>query len=142
MPRYHLGMDDTDSLQRGCTTYIGALLIDSLLGKGCRFFDYPNLIRLNPNIPWKSRGNAAVCLRFETELPSADIMNMASNLVKRYRDSEDRKNQPGVALLEGEVPEGVMVFGRRALSDVLTVEEAKEVATKAKMKFQVLKGGR
>jgi tRNA(Ile2)-agmatinylcytidine synthase len=142
MPRYNLGMDDTDSLQRGCTTYIGALLIDSLLGKGCRFFDYPNLIRLNPNIPWKSRGNAAVCLRFETELPTADIMNMASNLVERYRDSKDRKNQPGVALLEGEVPEGVMAFGRRALSDVLTVEEAKEVATEAKMKFQVLKGGR
>jgi tRNA(Ile2)-agmatinylcytidine synthase len=142
MPRYHLGMDDTDSLQRGCTTYIGALLVDSLLSKSCRFFDYPNLIRLNPNIPWKSRGNAAVCLRFETELPPVDIMNMASTLVERYRDNKDRKNQPGVALLEGEVPEGVMAFGRRALYDVLTVKEAEEVARGANMEYRVLKGGR
>ena len=74
MPRYHLGMDDTDSLQKGCTTYIGALLVDRLLERGSRFFDYPNLIRLNPNIPWKSRGNAAVCLRFESEMQASDIM--------------------------------------------------------------------
>jgi len=142
MPRYHLGMDDTDSLQRGCTTYIGALLVNDLLRGGCKFFDYPNLIRLNPNIPWKSRGNAAVCLRFETELPSVEIMSMALALVERHRDSKDRKNQPGVALLKGEVPEAVIAFGRRALSDVLTVREAEEVAEAGKMEYKVLKGGR
>lgn len=142
MPRYHLGMDDTDSLQRGCTTYIGALLVDALLGRGCKFFDYPNLIRLNPNIPWKSRGNAAVCLRFDSDMPASDIISMASSLMERYRDSKDRKNQPGVALLEGDVPKEVMEFGRRALADVLTVREAEEVANKADMEFRVLKGGR
>lgn len=142
MPRYHLGMDDTDSLQRGCTTYIGALLVGDLLAKGCRFFDYPNLIRLNPNIPWKSRGNAAVCLRFESELKAAGIMELAFSLVERFRDSEDRKNQPGVALLEGEVPEAVLGFGRRALSQVLTVGEAEEVAAEAKMAYRIMKGGR
>jgi tRNA(Ile2)-agmatinylcytidine synthase len=142
MPRYHLGMDDTDSLQKGCTTYIGALLVDGLLRRGCRFFDYPNLIRLNPNIPWKSRGNAAVCLRFETELPAADIMQMAYSLVEKFRDSEDRKNQPGIALLEGDVPDAVLAFGRRALYEVLTVVEAEVVATGSKMGYRIIKGGR
>lgn len=142
MPGYHLGMDDTDSLQRGCTTYIGALIIDRLLKMGCRFFDYPNLIRLNPNIPWKSRGNAAVCLRFEAETPPGEIMEVATDLVERFRDSRDRKNQPGVALLEGDVPGNVMAFAKRALSDVLTVDEAEEVAEEAGMAYRVLKGGR
>lgn len=142
MPRYHLGMDDTDSLQKGCTTYIGALLVERLLGKGCRFFDYPNLIRLNPNIPWKSRGNAAVCLRFETDLPGDDIMEMAFELVEEFRDSQDRKNQPGVALLEGDVPDAVLDFGRRALSQVLTVGEAQGVAAGAGMACRTMKGGR
>jgi tRNA(Ile2)-agmatinylcytidine synthase len=142
MPRYHLGMDDTDSLQKGCTTYIGALLVDRLLGEGCRFFDNPNLIRLNPNIPWKSRGNAAVCLRFETDLPGDDIMEMAFSLVEKFRDSQDRKNQPGVALLEGDVPDAILDFGRRALSQVLTVGEAQEAAAGARMACRILKGGR
>jgi len=142
MPRYHLGMDDTDSLQRGCTTYIGALLVDRLLGKGCRFIDYPNLIRLNPNIPWKSRGNAAVCLRFEADLPADEIMQMAYSLVEEFRDSRDRKNQPGVAILEGDVPDAVLSFGRCALSEVLTVAEAQDVATEANMVCRMMKGGR
>jgi len=27
--------------------------------------DYPYLVRLNPNIPWKTRGNGAVCIHFK-----------------------------------------------------------------------------
>jgi tRNA(Ile2)-agmatinylcytidine synthase len=142
MPRYHLGMDDTDSLQKGCTTYIGALLIDRLLREGCRFIDYPNLIRLNPNIPWKSRGNAAVCLRFDTDLSGGDLMAMAYDLVERFRDRQDKKNQPGIALLEGDVPDAVLDFGRRALSEVLAVGETERVAAEAGMAYRIMKGGR
>ncbi|MDH5495599.1 MAG: DNA-binding protein, partial [Candidatus Bathyarchaeota archaeon] len=59
----HIGFDDTDSPRGGCTTYIAALLVEKLQKLGATFNDYPNLIRLNPNVPWKTRGNGALCLR-------------------------------------------------------------------------------
>src|SRR5207245_5921974 len=57
-----LGVDDTERLRRMCTTFLAAELVRDLT----RDFDLvgdPRLVRLNPNIPWKTRGNAAVCLR-------------------------------------------------------------------------------
>src|SRR4030067_312331 len=63
--RMHLGLDDTDSARNGCTTYIVALLVEKLEKLKVKFLDYPNLVRLNPNVPWKTRGNGALCLRFE-----------------------------------------------------------------------------
>ena len=63
MVKLHIGFDDTDSPNGGCTTYIAAILVEKLSGMGVSFMDYPNLIRLNPNVPWKTRGNGALCLR-------------------------------------------------------------------------------
>ncbi|MBU7030440.1 MAG: tRNA(Ile2) 2-agmatinylcytidine synthetase, partial [Theionarchaea archaeon] len=64
--RVHLGVDSTDSLTKGmCTTYLGMILVRRLLELDVHFVDYPNLIRLNPNIPYKTRGNGAVALRID-----------------------------------------------------------------------------
>jgi tRNA(Ile2)-agmatinylcytidine synthase len=133
-------MDDTDSLKLGCTTYIGALLIENLAKKS-KFVDYPNLIRLNPNIPWKSRGNAGICLRFLSDRAPEDLLDLAEGLAEEYRDREDAKNQPGIALLEGETPRAVKEFGRRALYNVLTKEEAFSAAEKVKAKYRIIRGG-
>ncbi|MGH9987928.1 MAG: tRNA(Ile)(2)-agmatinylcytidine synthase, partial [Nitrososphaeraceae archaeon] len=63
----HIGLDDTDSTRGKCTTHAAYRITDYLLNhKISEFVDYPLLIRLNPNIPWKTRGNGAVCLRFRT----------------------------------------------------------------------------
>jgi tRNA(Ile2)-agmatinylcytidine synthase len=62
MPGAFLAFDDTDSPDGMCTTYLATLVIEEM-----RDFDMigpPRLVRLNPNIPWKTRGNAAVCLAF------------------------------------------------------------------------------
>jgi tRNA(Ile2)-agmatinylcytidine synthase len=45
----HIGLDDTDSVRGGCTTYIAALLAVELERLGAVFLDYPLLVRLNPN---------------------------------------------------------------------------------------------
>lgn len=142
MPIFHLGLDDTDSLKMGCTTYIAALLIEKLL-KGSEFVDYPNLIRLNPNIPWKSRGNAAICLRFRSDCEGNEILETAMKYAEEYRDRDDPKNQPGIALLEAKtVPEEIKEFGNRALSEVLSIGEAKNVADMCRVKYRTIRGGR
>ncbi|MEM0121708.1 MAG: tRNA(Ile)(2)-agmatinylcytidine synthase [Thermoprotei archaeon] len=64
----HIGIDDTDSYLGGCTTYVGYRITKRLLTRGIKVLDYPRLVRLNPNVPWKTRGNGAVGISIETEL--------------------------------------------------------------------------
>lgn len=63
-----IGIDDTDSNDGMCTTYLGALLLDELQAYGT-LETLPLLIRLNPTIPYKTRGNAAVALKIRTDYP-------------------------------------------------------------------------
>jgi len=46
----------------GCTTYVARTIIQKITRK-YEIIGYPRLVRLNPNIPWKTRGNGALCLR-------------------------------------------------------------------------------
>ncbi len=54
-----VGFDDTDSSREMCTTY---LTIEILRETNLDLIGYPNLVRLNPNIPLKTRGNAAISM--------------------------------------------------------------------------------
>ncbi len=47
-----IGIDDTDSSEGMCTTYLGALLLDELQAYGT-VEALPLLVRLNPTIPIK-----------------------------------------------------------------------------------------
>jgi tRNA(Ile2)-agmatinylcytidine synthase len=58
-----IGIDDTDSRDQGCTTYLVNDLLEEF--KEYMVIGYPCLVRLNPNIPWKTRGNGAVCVQFK-----------------------------------------------------------------------------
>ena len=58
-----IGIDDTDSRNGGCTTYLALALINNLAEKKYDIIGYPRLIRLNPNIPWKTRGNGAISIQ-------------------------------------------------------------------------------
>ncbi len=55
-----VAFDDTDSPDGMCTTYLATLVLEELAEYD--LIGPPRLVRLNPNIPWKTRGNAAVCL--------------------------------------------------------------------------------
>ena len=65
----HVGFDDTDSRDGMCTTYLAYKIVEYLRKEDVRFLDYPYLIRFNPNIPWKTRGNGAVAIKIVTENP-------------------------------------------------------------------------
>ncbi len=139
----HIGLDDTDSPRKGCTTYIGALLVEKLETLGCKFFDYPNLVRLNPNVPWKTRGNGAVCLRVFCEDEIADrVRETVLDTVKTNSDLEYARTDPAVAFLKGEVPEGLAEFSRRVLRDIVTVEDARAAAARSNVDVCLIKGNR
>ncbi len=54
-----IGIDDTDSKREMCTTY---LTIEIIKNSNLDLIGFPKLVRLNPNIPLKTRGNAAISL--------------------------------------------------------------------------------
>jgi tRNA(Ile2)-agmatinylcytidine synthase len=124
--RIYIGIDDTDSTRRGCTTYIAALLVEKLEKLGVNFLDYPNLIRLNPNVPWKTRGNGALCLRVEYDPDLEDhIKEETTSLVECYADFENKGTDPGVVFFtRSEIPDEIKTFAKKTITDVVTLKEA------------------
>ena len=89
----HIGIDDTDSPKGMCTTFLAYKIINRLKKENVDFLDYPNLVRFNPNIPWKTRGNGAVGIKISTSNPEK-IKNLVKKFVKQYSDVKNGAN-PG-----------------------------------------------
>ena len=122
----HIGLDDTDSTRKGCTTYIAALLVEKLEKLGANFIDYPNLIRLNPNVPWKTRGNGALCIRIQyNENVEERIKETAINAVEEHADLEFRGTDPGIVFFtKAKIPKEVKIFAKNTITGVVTIKEA------------------
>ncbi len=121
----HVGFDDTDSADGGCTTYIAARLVERLLEVGAVFIDYPNIIRLNPNIPYKTRGNAAVALRLDISDNSYDsIKHIVLDEIEREGRIGDENADPAAVFLKGDPSGPVRELARRALCEVVPVTHA------------------
>lgn len=57
--------DDTDSMRGNCTTFLATEIIrDLVFEEGLDLIGFPRLVRLNPAIPWKTRGNGALVMEF------------------------------------------------------------------------------
>jgi tRNA(Ile2)-agmatinylcytidine synthase len=77
-----LAFDDTDSPDGMCTTFLATLMLEEL-----RDFDLiglPRLVRLNPNIPWKTRGNAAICLPMGRGIGGSEVCGALNGSKIRY----------------------------------------------------------
>jgi tRNA(Ile2)-agmatinylcytidine synthase len=122
----HIGIDDTDSTRQGCTTYIAALLVEELEKLGATFLDYPSLVRLNPNVPWKTRGNGALCLRIEYPAELEDeIKELTICLVEQHSDLDWKGTDPGIVFLTTpEVPKDFTVFAKKATTSIVSLKEA------------------
>lgn len=123
----HLGFDNTDSTVGKCTTHLAFKIISYLLKQtDAKFIDYPLLIRLNPNIPWKTRGNGAVCIRLTTRYPE----NITDYIIHEIQTNSDIRNgaNPGLVIHENlEIPSSVRFFSDAALYDVLTLNHAEKI---------------
>jgi len=75
-----IGLDNLDTPRSGCTTHATVYLIDALkqLFPDLSLLDLPYLVRLNPSIPWKTRGNGAVAIHIS--LPNISCNEIAGDL--------------------------------------------------------------
>ncbi|MEM2816338.1 MAG: tRNA(Ile)(2)-agmatinylcytidine synthase [Candidatus Bathyarchaeia archaeon] len=132
MQTLHIGIDDTDSPNKGCTTYVAALLVDRLRSIGAKFIDYPNLIRLNPNVPWKTRGNGALCLRVMCMDDAVDdVKEVVMDMVEENSDMEYKGTDPGIVFFTGkEIPEEIKNFSAKAITGIVDLKEALKLIKK------------
>ncbi|MFO8115002.1 MAG: tRNA(Ile)(2)-agmatinylcytidine synthase [Halorubrum sp.] len=146
-----VAVDDTDSRERGmCTTYVGARLaerLDSVGGAVRRRL----LVRLNPAVKHKTRGNAAVAVH-ASGVDATTAFDLAAKTVREFAAADDPRTSPGVVVADVDVagdpfapgssrtaamddaasapriPGDVADFARRALRHRLSLDEAVSLA--------------
>lgn len=115
----YVGVDDTDGPGGMCTTYLMTKILEEFRAS---ISGYPRLVRLNPNIPYRTRGNGALSVRFGTgprkvrigfiggdEIRSSvydndvtitqEMANTLWSLVKKYAVSGENTN-PGLVIAD------------------------------------------
>jgi tRNA(Ile2)-agmatinylcytidine synthase len=140
----HIGLDDTDSKRKGCTTYIAALLVEKLPKLGATFIDYPSLVRLNPNVPWKTRGNGSLCLRIDyDEECEGSIKETVISEVEKGSDLTQRGTDPGIVFLNSaKIPRKIRVFARNTITGISKLKDALKLVREYKGEALAFKGGR
>lgn len=124
----NIGFDDTDSPKGMCTTYLAYKIVNFLKKENVQFLDYPKLVRFNPNIPWKTRGNGAVGLKIQTDNPEK-IKKKITNFVIKYSDTKNGAN-PALVFFENEtIPKEFKEFSEIALCKLINRNYAKKFAT-------------
>ena len=130
----NIGFDDTDSPKGMCTTFLAYKIVDLLQKQKTEFLDFPRLIRFNPNIPWKTRGNGAVSIKIKTKNPSK-VKNQIKNLVSKYSDIKNGAN-PGLVFFESDtIPDEFTNFSNLALWQLINRKNAKRFAKKNDLEF-------
>ena len=143
MVKLHIGFDDTDSPNGGCTTYVAALIVEKLNTIGVSFLDYPRLVRLNPNVPWKTRGNGALCITVEctanklTRIKKIVLETVETNSKLGYGGTD-----PGIVFISGEIPQEVKNFAKKAEQSMLKIEDALKLAKQVNAEVVKFKKGR
>ncbi len=136
----HIGFDDTDSPRSMCTTFLAYKIVNYLKKERVDFLDYPYLIRFNPNIPWKTRGNGAVALSIKTSNPRK-IKKKIKQLVKLYSDTKGGAN-PGLVFYENKtIPEDFSNFSRLALWKLVNRQHVKKFVNSNKIETLSLGNG-
>ncbi len=156
----YLGIDDTDGKSWMCTTYLAIEVLRRLKGRAS-LAGYPRLVRLNPNVPWKTRGNGAICLPLvsperrkfkvgessEGEIwaffgkdPEKEVVfEVAKEAVNELYDKEDEETRPGIVISDSPGPEE---FYWKAVRGVIKLEEAIKICEKLGAIHWGIRGGR
>ena len=136
----HIGIDDTDSPKGMCTTFLAYKIINRLKKENVDFLDFPNLVRFNPNIPWKTRGNGAVGIKISTSNPKK-IKNLVKKFVKQYSDVKNGAN-PGLVFWQNEkIPDEFLKLSSDAMWKLIHRNEAKKILSKLNLDFFYLGNG-
>ncbi len=127
-----IGIDDTDSRERGmCTTYAASRLarrIEAADGGVERVL----LVRLNPAVEHKTRGNAALAVHAHVD-PERGF-ELARDLIADSAEVDDPRTNPGLVVADHDpenAPDAVAEFAREAVRDHHEIADAEALIERA-----------
>ncbi|TQQ81610.1 tRNA(Ile)(2)-agmatinylcytidine synthase [Halonotius roseus] len=124
-----IGLDDTDSRTRGmCTTYLATRLAEAIVDADGSV-ERTLLVRLNPAVEHKTRGNAALAIH--TDLPAATAVDLAAERIDALAVDADAQTSPGLVVADNDpetIPDAVADLAGRAVRDQLSLATAVDVA--------------
>ena len=142
-----IGIDDTDSRSGMCTTYLCTVLVDELKRYG--EISTPILVRLNPCIPFKTRGNGAVAFEIlinnfrELEREVKEIVKARVSELSELR-AED--TNPGVVFIDDNTLktsiEKLKRFYETAVREILGIDDAYAIISELQLDYFGLKNKR
>lgn len=121
--RVWVGIDDTDSSKGMCTTYLATLIIERIEKELGRVEGFPRLIRLNPTVPFKTRGNGAVSFLVDVE-DRDELVDLVNEVILEYAMLDDVNTNPGAVFVDEELAVKLSGFAERAIKDVVMLDEA------------------
>ncbi len=125
-----IAVDDTDSRERGmCTTYVAARLAEQVQEAGGTV-ERTLLVRLNPAVEHKTRGNAALAVHCDVTPERALVL--ADDALDRAETADPRTN-PGAVVVDA-APETVSPaladVARRAVQEYVDLDAVRERLSK------------
>jgi tRNA(Ile2)-agmatinylcytidine synthase len=153
-------MDDTDSTKGMCTTYLASEIISEF--SELDVIGYPRLVRLNPNVPWKTRGNGAISLRLgkgfgkrfvigeiygdkyygyergrEIEIP--DAKSRCEMIIKDNARFEDKNTNPAFVITTRKPPQKLYW---QAVRDIVKLNDVRSILKENNAQFRGYKNKR
>ena len=156
----YIAVDDTDSREGMCTTY---LLSEIIIRSGMDLIGYPHLVRLNPAIKHKTRGNGALCANLgegkgtplkigsfngmdlmsypdEQRGPrSNDLVQLASEIVEEMAVLDEIDTNPGIVASGNEFDPS---FYWKAVREEVTIHQAESFIKEQGGEYRKFKNGR
>lgn len=144
----YVGIDDTDSPDGMCTTFLASTIINELKANNIEITGFPRLIRLNPFARFKTRGNGGVSFKIAINEDNSQINNIElakeiilKNVSELSMFDCDNTN-PGVVFYQGNITNEMVDYAFHAIYDIITIEEAEEFASKIGAEIHKFKKGR
>ena len=138
----YIGIDDTDSPDGMCTTYLASQIINKFNDNGIELADYPRLIRLNPFARHKTRGNGGVALKILNDSNADLAKEIVLESVERLSMFDCDNTNPGVIFYDGEITKEMEEYAFRAIYEFITIDEAEEFGKSVGCEIHKFKKGR
>lgn len=138
----YIGVDDTDSPDGMCTTYLASQIINRFKDNGIELVGYPRLIRLNPFARHKTRGNGGVALKILNDSKAQLAKQIVLEEVENLSMFDCDNTNPGVIFYDGEITREMEDYAFRAIHEFITIDEAEEFGKSIGCEIHKFKKGR
>lgn len=132
-----VAVDDTDSRAGGCTTWLARRIVEAFPDRALA--SPPRLVRLNPAVPWKTRGNGALAMAFTGTPDVEDAARRLERVVEAHARLDGDETRPGWAAAPAPLDPA---FYARAVREIVPLDAAVDALRDAGAAWGGRKGAR